>query len=276
MSSTSRATLPSIVGRRQRACGLQDGVAEGADLVRHHDRLQAVTADGDDPHAATHYFDDDPTVRVRRPSTIDVCAARHRVARSTTDRGVFGHGRVDAGTKLLLLKAPPPAAAGDLLDLGCGAGADRADHGPPVAGGDGVGGRRQRAGPIAVRAATPSATGSPTSGCAPRRRPRRRCASTTHLEQPADPHRQAGAARDAAALARPARPPTATAALVVQKHLGSRLAAALADRAGPPHRARRLRRRLPRPRRLARASSAMSDGPAPDRSLIASHEPPAR
>ncbi len=40
----------------------------------------------------------------------------------TTDRGVFGHGRVDAGTKLLLLKAPTPPA-GDVLDLGCGTGA---------------------------------------------------------------------------------------------------------------------------------------------------------
>jgi 16S rRNA (guanine1207-N2)-methyltransferase len=40
-----------------------------------------------------------------------------------TDRGVFGYGRVDSGSKLLLLKAPPPPAAGDLLDLGCGTGA---------------------------------------------------------------------------------------------------------------------------------------------------------
>jgi 16S rRNA (guanine1207-N2)-methyltransferase len=39
-----------------------------------------------------------------------------------TDRGVFGYGRVDAGTKLLLLKAPTPPA-GQLLDLGCGTGA---------------------------------------------------------------------------------------------------------------------------------------------------------
>ena len=36
---------------------------------------------------------------------------------------MFGYDRVDAGTKLLLLKAPPPAATGDLLDLGCGTGA---------------------------------------------------------------------------------------------------------------------------------------------------------
>jgi 16S rRNA (guanine1207-N2)-methyltransferase len=40
-----------------------------------------------------------------------------------TDRGVFGYDRVDAGTKLLLLKAPPPHPTGDLLDIGCGTGA---------------------------------------------------------------------------------------------------------------------------------------------------------
>ncbi len=40
----------------------------------------------------------------------------------TTDRGVFGYGQVDAGSKLLLMKAPPPPAAGNVLDLGCGVG----------------------------------------------------------------------------------------------------------------------------------------------------------
>ena len=39
-----------------------------------------------------------------------------------TDRGVFSSGRVDPGTKVLLLEAPPPPPAGDLLDLGCGYG----------------------------------------------------------------------------------------------------------------------------------------------------------
>jgi 16S rRNA (guanine1207-N2)-methyltransferase len=40
----------------------------------------------------------------------------------TTDRGVFGRDGVDPGTKLLLLEAPAPAPAGELLDLGCGYG----------------------------------------------------------------------------------------------------------------------------------------------------------
>jgi 16S rRNA (guanine1207-N2)-methyltransferase len=35
---------------------------------------------------------------------------------------VFARDSVDPGTKLLLLDAPPPAPAGDLLDLGCGYG----------------------------------------------------------------------------------------------------------------------------------------------------------
>ena len=39
-----------------------------------------------------------------------------------TDRGVFSHGRLDAGTAFLLRQAPPPADSGVFLDLGCGAG----------------------------------------------------------------------------------------------------------------------------------------------------------
>lgn len=39
-----------------------------------------------------------------------------------TDRGVFSHGRLDAGTELLLRHAPGPPAEGNFLDLGCGAG----------------------------------------------------------------------------------------------------------------------------------------------------------
>jgi 16S rRNA (guanine1207-N2)-methyltransferase len=38
------------------------------------------------------------------------------------DRGVFSAQRIDPGTKVLLLEAPPPPPAGDLLDLGCGYG----------------------------------------------------------------------------------------------------------------------------------------------------------
>lgn len=43
--------------------------------------------------------------------------------RMTTDRGVFSHGALDAGTALLLKQAPPPPPHGTFLDLGCGTGA---------------------------------------------------------------------------------------------------------------------------------------------------------
>jgi 16S rRNA (guanine1207-N2)-methyltransferase len=39
-----------------------------------------------------------------------------------TDSGVFAHGRIDAGTQLLLAQVAELPAGGELLDLGCGAG----------------------------------------------------------------------------------------------------------------------------------------------------------
>ncbi|RJQ71673.1 methyltransferase domain-containing protein [Pseudonocardiaceae bacterium YIM PH 21723] len=42
--------------------------------------------------------------------------------RLQTDRGVFSHGRIDAGTEVLLHRAPEPPGRGNLLDLGCGYG----------------------------------------------------------------------------------------------------------------------------------------------------------
>ena len=39
-----------------------------------------------------------------------------------TDSGVFSPSRLDPGTRVLLETAPPPPAAGNLLDLGCGYG----------------------------------------------------------------------------------------------------------------------------------------------------------
>ena len=80
-----------------------------------------------------------------------------------TDAGVFSAGGVDAGSKLLLLTVPPPPPAGHLLDLGCGYGPTRADHGDALAGRDGVGGRRERAGPGAVRPQRRRPRASPTS-----------------------------------------------------------------------------------------------------------------
>jgi 16S rRNA (guanine1207-N2)-methyltransferase len=67
-----------------------------------------------------HYFDEQPGapsmprgVELRLPDMTLTLA---------TDRGVFGYGQIDAGSKLLLLKAPPPPPRGIFLDLGCGVG----------------------------------------------------------------------------------------------------------------------------------------------------------
>ena len=69
----------------------------------------------------THYFDEDPRVESRLES-VDVVLSD--IAFSIcTDRGVFSHGHIDSGTKLLLQTAPAPPPTGDLLDLGCGSGA---------------------------------------------------------------------------------------------------------------------------------------------------------
>jgi 16S rRNA (guanine1207-N2)-methyltransferase len=69
---------------------------------------------------AEHYFAARPRAP-HRPGTVrvilpDVCLEL------ATDAGVFSPGRLDPGTRLLLDASPPPPAAGDLLDLGCGYG----------------------------------------------------------------------------------------------------------------------------------------------------------
>ncbi len=175
-------------GRR----GLENGIAEGADLIRHTARL---------PIEMGHYFDEQPgapsmprDVELRLPDMTVTLA---------TDRGVFGHGQIDAGSKLLLLKAPAPPRRGNLLDLGCGVGTvtiPLARRSPEA---DRVGRRRQRP-RRSVRGERPANNVANVRVAHPTRYPRP-CAST-HLEQPADPHRQAGAARPAHAGWRASRP----------------------------------------------------------------------
>jgi 16S rRNA (guanine1207-N2)-methyltransferase len=67
-----------------------------------------------------HYFDASPAVR-SEPRTVTL-ALPDLTVDLRTDRGVFSADRVDPGTRLLLLEAPPPPKDGDLLDLGCGYG----------------------------------------------------------------------------------------------------------------------------------------------------------
>lgn len=69
----------------------------------------------------SHYFDEEPTTESDpREVTLLLPDAQFVLC---TDRGVFGYGRIDSATKLLLLRAPVPPREGDLLDLGCGTGA---------------------------------------------------------------------------------------------------------------------------------------------------------
>jgi 16S rRNA (guanine1207-N2)-methyltransferase len=74
----------------------------------------------DDGHRSSQYFDDDPAVG-SDPVTIDV-SLPDTAFTLRTDRGVFARGQLDAGTSLLVRADPPLAPAGDVLDLGCGAG----------------------------------------------------------------------------------------------------------------------------------------------------------
>ena len=68
-----------------------------------------------------HYFEATPTsASDTRQIVIDLVDPPLKVL---TDRGVFSHGRLDAGTDFLLRQAPPPPSSGVLLDLGCGSGA---------------------------------------------------------------------------------------------------------------------------------------------------------
>lgn len=67
-----------------------------------------------------HYFDEDPGAP-SMPRKVELWLPDMSLT-LTTDRGVFGYDQIDAGSKLLLLKAPPPPLTGNLLDLGCGVG----------------------------------------------------------------------------------------------------------------------------------------------------------
>jgi 16S rRNA (guanine1207-N2)-methyltransferase len=69
-----------------------------------------------------HYFDARPAAP-SRPGTVELVLPDCRFT-LTTDRGVFAAGGVDPGTKYLLPDGPRPAPhASTLLDLGCGYGA---------------------------------------------------------------------------------------------------------------------------------------------------------
>jgi 16S rRNA (guanine1207-N2)-methyltransferase len=70
--------------------------------------------------APGHYFAAQPAA-AHRPGLVRVVLPDVYLELAT-DAGVFSPGRLDPGTRLLLEQGPPPPAAGDLLDLGCGYG----------------------------------------------------------------------------------------------------------------------------------------------------------
>jgi 16S rRNA (guanine1207-N2)-methyltransferase len=67
-----------------------------------------------------HYFDEHPSAPSAPRDVTLWLPDMSLILR--TDRGVFGYDQIDAGSKLLLLKAPPPPEHGSMLDLGCGVG----------------------------------------------------------------------------------------------------------------------------------------------------------
>ena len=72
--------------------------------------------------ATGHYFEAEP-VAESRPRTVKVNVDGMPL-RFITDSGIFSPDRLDPGTRLLLLEAPPISAAERrILDLGCGWGA---------------------------------------------------------------------------------------------------------------------------------------------------------
>lgn len=67
-----------------------------------------------------HYFSASPGV-ASRPASVQLDLPDVSLT-LVTDRGVFSAGRIDPGTKVLLLEGPAPPSTGHVLDLGCGYG----------------------------------------------------------------------------------------------------------------------------------------------------------
>jgi 16S rRNA G1207 methylase RsmC len=65
-----------------------------------------------------HYFSPSPDGAPGR-RTLHLTLAGREIE-VVTAAGVFSGDRLDLGTRVLLREVPPPPAAGDLLDLGCG------------------------------------------------------------------------------------------------------------------------------------------------------------
>jgi 16S rRNA (guanine1207-N2)-methyltransferase len=71
--------------------------------------------------AGGHYFAEQPSV-ASRPESVELWLPDMHL-RLSTDRGVFGHGTIDPGTRLLLSRGGEPRPSGLIVDVGCGTGA---------------------------------------------------------------------------------------------------------------------------------------------------------
>jgi 16S rRNA (guanine1207-N2)-methyltransferase len=93
-----------------------------ATVVRHEQRPHGPRSERDrvSEPGQPHYFSPRPHA-TSRPASVHL-ALPDLDLDLATDRGVFSGGRIDPGTKILLLEGPAPPATGDLLDLGCGYG----------------------------------------------------------------------------------------------------------------------------------------------------------
>jgi 16S rRNA (guanine1207-N2)-methyltransferase len=172
------------------------------------------------PEAGGHYFSARPATG-SAPAQVELPLPEGRLLRLAVDRGVFSGDRVDPGTRILLAEGPP-VAHGVLVDVGCGYG------------------------PIAVALALRAGPGSVVWAVDVNERARALCAANAEANGVADrvrvvapddvptdlvvdqiwsnpPIRIGKAALHdllTTWLGR-LRPGTGTAALVVQKHLGS-------------------------------------------------------
>jgi 16S rRNA (guanine1207-N2)-methyltransferase len=93
-----------------------------ATVVRHEQRPHGPRHERDRVSGPDqpHYFSPRPGA-TSRPASVRLTLPDLDLDLAT-DRGVFSGGRIDPGTKILLLEGPAPPATGDLLDLGCGYG----------------------------------------------------------------------------------------------------------------------------------------------------------
>ena len=138
-----------------------------------------------------------------------------------TDRGVFSHGRLDAGHRAAAARRSRAAADGRRRSTSAAAPGRSPWPSPGRApGADGVGGRRQRAGAGAVRGERRRQRPRQRRRRRARRRARRR-PLRRHLVEPADPHRQGRRCTSCWPTWLDRLTPAGRAVLVVQKHLGA-------------------------------------------------------